>query len=273
MIHALISNPFACSEADKALIAASAGKRTSYVMRGDERVFIKRHDVGNPGFGRKLHGFISPLLPAHFLRASPILNAEGMANRELRKITNFRDHNIDVPEVICASDGAIMMSDVGENIQTRLKQLRSLNSHLHDSLLIQCSAALGDVHASGLCHGRPHPVDMFLGHAKIGFFDFDEEPESVMSLAQAQARDAWLLFFQITAQAIDQTRTPHAAFGAWRRKISLETLESLKELVKFFQFCILPLKLAKNIRLGVDGQNMLNAMEFFMLHLGLKAKS
>ncbi|UXN03208.1 serine/threonine protein phosphatase [Bartonella sp. HY406] len=273
MLEFSFSDPYACSEADKVLIAASVGKRTSYAMRGDERVFIKRHDVGGPRLGRKLHGFLSPILPAHFLRASPILSPADMAKRELRKIALFQKHHIDVPEVICSDGSAIMMGDVGENIQTRLKQLRELNTHLHDSLLIQCSAALGDVHAAGLCHGRPHPVDMFLGQAKIGFFDFDEEPETVMSLAQAQARDAWLLFFQIATQAVDQERTPHAAFGAWRRKISLETLESLKELVLFFKFCILPLKLAKNIRLGVDGQNMLNAMEFFMLHLGLKAKS
>lgn len=273
MINAIISNPFFCSEADKALIAASAGKRTSYAIRNNERVFIKNYDVDRPLLGRKVHSILSPLLPAHFLRASPILSPEGMANREFRKNNRFQEHNIAVPEIICHFDNAIMMRDIGENIQTRLAQLRSLSPHLHDGLLIQCSAVLGDVHAAGLCHGRPHPVDMYLGETEIGFLDFDEEPESVMNLAQAQARDAWLLFFQITSQAIDQERTPHAAFGAWRRKISLETLESLKNLVTFFKFFILPLKLTQSIHLGVDGKNMLKAMEFFMVHLGLKAKS
>lgn len=242
-------------------------------MKGDTRVWIKRHDCDRPNIARRLHALISFALPAHYIRASPLRNPTNMVFQEIRKINAFKAADIPVPELLCSQGPVLMLSDVGETIQKKLKKLRDADAHLHDGLLIQCADALGEVHAGGLCHGRPHPRDMFVAsNNKIGFFDFEEEPEAVMTMAQAQARDAWLLFFQVSAQALDKERTPSAAFTAWRRHISLETLQSLQQIVRFFRFCVIPLKMAQPIWLGDDGKRMLSAMEFFIANLGIKSK-
>ena len=138
--------------------------------------------------------------------------------------------------------------------------------------MVACARALGKVHQAGLVHGRPHPRDMFLAGDKIGFFDFEEEPEAVMALPAAQARDAWLLFFQVSTQALEKDKTNNSAFAAWQEQVSDETLKELKKIVRFFSIFITPLKLAKPIYLGGDGKRMLSAMEFLSSNLNDRQK-
>jgi len=110
---------------------------------------------------------------------------------------------------------------------------------------------------------------MFLSDARTGFSDFREYPEIIMPLPLAQVRDIWLLFFRIMALALDRKRTASAAFIAWRRHISLETLENLRKLIHFSRIFIGPLKLAWPIWLGDNSKRMLCAIEFFISHLRL----
>jgi len=257
-------------EEDRLLFEQAGNARITQALRAGEKVWIKRYDVEGVSFGRHLHKAASPLLPLHFLRAPPVRDSQDMVRQELRKMLAFKSAGLNVPDPLCAFDTGLMLLDMGQTVQARLDDLRETEADGHDNLLIQCAEILGQAHEYGLCHGRPHPCDMFMAQGKIGFFDFEEEPEAVMPLAQAQARDVWLLFFQITTQAIDKKRTPHAAFMSWRRHTSIDTLKALCDLVRFFKYCVLPLKLMRPIWLGEDGKRMLNVMEFFITHLGLK---
>ena len=83
---------------------------------------------------------------------------------------------------------------------------------------------------------------------------------------------AWLLFFQISSQAIDKDVTQNAAFAAWKACVSAETLRELRKIVRFFSIFITPLKLAKPIYLGGDGKRMLSAMEFLSSNLKNRQK-
>jgi len=266
------SDPAWLADSDRLIFARAGRARISSFEREGRKVWIKRYDVEKPRLGRRLYSRFSPLLPSPFLRAAPLRDCEDMVMQEVRKTYGFYQAGLPVASIIAISGCAMMLEDVGETVAERLKYLRERDAIGHDNLLIQCAEALGQAHAHDLVHGRPHPRDMFLSEERIGFFDFEEEPEVVMSLAQAQARDAWLMFFQISSQALDQERTCLAAFTAWRRFITLESLRSLQDLVRFFRFCVWPLKIAKPIWLGEDGKRMLQAMEFFVSHLGLKEK-
>jgi len=257
-------------EEDRLLFEQAGNARITQAIRAGEKVWIKRYDIEGVSFGRRLHKAASPLLPLHFLRAPPVRDSQGMVRQELRKMLAFKSAGLSVPDPLCAFDTGLMLLDAGQTVQARLNDLRGEEDGGHDNLLIQCAETLGQAHEYGLCHGRPHPRDMFMAEGRLGFLDFEEEPEAVMPLAQAQARDVWLLFFQITTQAVDKKRTPHAAFMSWRRHICLDTLKALCDLVRFFKYCVLPLKLARPIWLGEDGKHVLHAMEFFVTHLGLK---
>jgi len=265
-------DPTWLADSDRLIFASAERTRISSIEREGRKVWIKRYDVEQPCLGRRLHARFSYLLPLPFLRAAPLRPCEDMVMQEVRKTYGFYQAGLPVAPILAISGCAMMIDDVGETVAERLKYLRDRDAIAHDNLLIQCAEALGQAHAHDLVHGRPHPRDMFLVEERLGFFDFEEEPEAAMSLAQAQARDAWLLFFQISSQALDKERTCPAAFTAWRRFITLESLHCLQELVRFFRFCVLPLKIAKPIWLGEDGKRMLQAMEFFVSHLGLKEK-
>jgi len=266
------SDPAKIDDADRFIFKTARRERITYCERDGRKVWIKRYDVERPRLSRRLHARLSPLLPQPFLRASPLRPCEDMVMQEVRKTYAFHQAGLPVAPIIAIAGCGMMLEDVHETIEQRLKYLRSKDAIGHDNLLIQCGEALGQAHGQDLVHGRPHLRDMFLSEESIGFFDFEEEPEAVMSRAQAQARDAWLLFFQISSQALDKERTCPAAFTAWRRFITLDTLRSLQDLVRFFRFCVLPLKMAKPIWLGEDGKRMLQAMEFLVPHLGLKEK-
>lgn len=260
------------SKKDKKLFDSCSQKRIARVMREGQQVWIKRQGIEKKPWGKRLHDRLSFLFPAHFMKASPARDALGMNEQEVRKIEAFKKAGIPVPEILAIDGPALMISDVGQTVQKQLDHLKKTDPEAHEDLLVKCAEALGNVHHAGLVHGRPHPRDMFIKDGKIGFFDFEEEPEAIMPISTAQARDAWLLFFQISAQSLDKTKTDNEAFGAWKQQVSQETLAELEKIVRFFSIFIAPLKLANLIYLGGDGKRMLSAMEFLSSNLKNRQK-
>lgn len=260
------------SKKDKKLFDSCSQKRIARVMREGQQVWIKRQGIEKKPWGKRLHDRLSFLFPAHFMKASPARDALGMNEQEVRKIEAFKKAGIPVPEILAIDGPALMISDVGQTVQKQLDHLKKTDPAVHENLLVKCAKALGNVHHAGLVHGRPHPRDMFIKDGKIGFFDFEEEPEAIMPISTAQARDAWLLFFQISAQSLDKTKTDNEAFGAWKQQVSQETLAELEKIVRFFSIFIAPLKLANLIYLGGDGKRMLSAMEFLSSNLKNRQK-
>lgn len=260
------------SKKDKKLFDSCSEKRIACVEREGQKVWIKRQGIEKKPFGKRLHACLSFLFPAHFMKASPVRDAIGMNEQEVRKIEAFKKAGIPVPEILAIDGPALMISDVGQTVQKRLDYLKKTDPAAHEDLLVKCAEALGKVHHAGLVHGRPHPRDMFIKEGKIGFFDFEEEPEAIMPIPAAQARDAWLLFFQISAQALDKSKTDNEAFEAWKQQVPQQTLAELKKIVRFFSIFITPLKLAKLIYLGGDGKRMLSAMEFLSSNLKNRQK-
>lgn len=261
---------FPCNTVEQKLITASRGKRISRVLRNKKTVWIKRTDCDSFILSRWLHTTFFSKLVKPYLRAALLRSPQEQLQQEIRKLSAFKAAGIPVPDIICAQETAVMLSDVGKTIQKRLASLKTAAPRRHEAMLVACAKALGEVHTAGLCHGRPHPRDMFLSpKGKIGFFDFEEEPEAVMSLSQAQARDVWLLFLQICIQAQDKEHTPGAAFNAWQHYTTPQTLEDLRHLVRFFRRFLPLLRVLKAIWLGKDGQRMLIATEFFISHLGI----
>lgn len=254
---------------DDCFSTASSERQIRTAIWNGRQIWVKCQPRQKASLRYRLHSAASWLLPLAHLRAVPLCSPEEMNRRQISKIRDFRSACIPVPDIICARGPVLVLSNVGGSIQKSLNKLRKTNAHLHDSLLIQCAETLGVDHAAGLCHGSPDLHDMFLSNGRVGFFDFKAYPETVMPLPAAQARDIWLLFFQIMAQALETHRTAGAAFVAWRRHISLETLENLRRLVHFFRIFTGPLKLARPIHLGDHSKRMLCATEFFISHLGL----
>lgn len=213
-------------------LVESRGRRIASATVDGKRVWIKRFDAGNRGFAKWLHAAGSALALHPFLRSSPWLTPQAQVQRERRKSAAFRAAGFPTPTIHHARD-AVMVSAHCEPLASHELARLSHDPAAHDALLAQCADALGRAHASGLCHGRPHPRDMFLEDGEIGFLDFEEEPEAAMPLATAQARDAWLLIQQIAGA----TLTPgsdRAAFDAWRRNAPTAAVTELRKAVDLF---------------------------------------
>ena len=243
-------------------LLAGAPRRLSSAEFDGRAVWIKRFDAGKRPRAKWLHARVSPLFPLPFLRASPVADAAGLAGREARKSAAFRAAGLPTPAIVHRSGAVLVLSDVAEIVEDALRRLRGPDPAAHDELLVEMAAALGRAHARGLCHGRPHPRDLFRGRdGTWGFLDFEEEPEAAMPLAVAQARDVWLMFMQIAGRSL-QEGTDARAFAAWRAEAPSMVVPELRKVVSFFSVLLPGLRLLKPLGLGKDGRRLLNATGF-----------
>jgi len=242
------------------LLATGTRKRVSSKRIDGHTVWIKRYDVEGETLPKRLHHLLSPLLPHHF-RASERVDSAGFIDREIRKMKAFREAGFPVAEVMFRNDRVLVLSDAAEIAQNALNRLRDSDPIAHDNLLVGAAAALGRLHRAGLCHGRPHPRDMFVRDGRWGFIDFEEEPETAMPLASAQARDVWLLFLQISSSAL-LPATEKRALAAYRAAAPAGIFRPLRSIVGFFAPLVPPLRLLEKLTLGSDGRRLLKATAF-----------
>lgn len=223
-------------------------------------VWIKRQGTEEQRWWGKLQGFVARLLPYAFLRPSPVLSPVEMMGREKRRMIEFGDAGFTVPAIIYASDTAIVLEDVGPTIQGIV--VRKAIEGDPDRLLVQSAATLGQLHAAGLCHGRPHIRDFFLKDGRIGFMDFEEEPQAVMPLASAQARDLWLLFLPLSAFAEKTEETLGAAYRGWAASAPQATIDELRRLVRVLGRFLPLARLIGRVQMGSDLRRFIVATDF-----------
>ena len=242
------------SEDVATLLAAlvSDAQRIQSVSLSCGTVWIKRHGDKGRRTIIAVQNAVSRLLRLPFMRPSPKQTAEGMAERDLRRIERFSQAGVPTASVIYSSGRAIVLSDISPTVQRRLRSLSESDTAAHDRLLEFCCGELGRLHAAGLCHGRPYPRDMFIKDEHVGFIDFEEEPEAVMPLETAQARDLWLFFLQLSDRASDRKRTQDRAYGAWAAAAPQAAIAELRELTHSMGRFLWLARLLGRIHMGRD---------------------
>ncbi len=206
-------------------------RNTSFIWN-NEVFWLKNPTIAPSPFFKKLHSYLLFPEALAFLRPSQPLSPTHLIEREIRKNRAFALAGFPVPEIARQDKKFFITKDISPTLDSLLKVSPLADPARHDRLLIACAEALGKVHQAGLCHGRPHPRDMFVRNEQIGFFDFEEEPEAVMPLAMAQARDVWLLFLQICYRAKTH-QTCDRAFEAYSMNAPHNTLQELENIIRF----------------------------------------
>ncbi|MBB4348975.1 serine/threonine protein phosphatase [Aliirhizobium cellulosilyticum] len=228
------NGPSLPSEDAATLLAAlvSDARRVQAVTLSCGTVWIKRHgDKGRRAIVA-VQNAVARVFRLPFMRPSPAETAEGMVQRDLRRIAKYSHAGVPTAAVIYSSGSAIVLSDIAPTVQQRLKFLRNDDPAAHDELLVFCASELGRLHGVGLCHGRPYPRDMFIRDERLGFIDFEEEPEAVMPMETAQARDLWLLFLQLSIRAADRRKTQDRAYAAWAVAAPKAAIAELREITR-----------------------------------------
>lgn len=242
------------SDTDVALLVAGladGSRRVQRVELSRRTVWIKRYGTEGAIVWQRLYAPFVRFLPAAF-RLAPRRRPAEMIRQEEGRIARFAREGFRVPQVLYSSGTALILSDTSPSVENRLRALKEVDPQAHEALLVDCAAALGRLHAAGLCHGRPHPRDMTVTDGEIGFIDFEEEPEAVMPLAMAQARDLWVLFFQLATRATEGERTLAGAFAAWAGAAPAEAKAELRALIRFASRFLPLARLIGRVRMGSD---------------------
>ncbi len=248
------------------LLAALIGgkERVQRVVLSTGAVWIKRYGTERKPRWVILQRMAANLIRAPFLRPSPVLGDEGMAKREMRRIAQFSAKGIPTPRVVYSSGAAVAFSDVGLTVDRHMKRVLKGDPVACDDMLVHCCAELGRLHSKGLCHGRPYPRDMFLRDGRIGFMDFEEEPDTVMPLETAQARDIWLLFLQVAQRARFGKVTHDRAYEAWAAVAPPAAVAELRKLTGFLGGFLWAARLIGRVHMGSDLQRFIVATSYLM---------
>lgn len=241
---------------------SSTGGRIENIALSQTTVWIKRQGTEKPIWWRHLQYVVAWLMPFAFMRPSLLLDAEGMNAREIDTIDEFARKGFTVPEIVHRGTTLVVVKDVGPSVAERMWHLRAIDPAAHEALIVQSIAALGLLHAAGLCHGRPHVRDFFLRDGEIGFLDFEERPQDVMPLATAQARDLWLLLLPVSVLSLDAVHTLPEALKRWRLSAPEATQVELRQMIAVLGRFLPIVRLIGRVRMGSDLRRFILATEF-----------
>lgn len=255
------------------LVAALAdrSRRVQKVELSHRTVWIKRYGTESALIWRRLYLPFERLMPMAF-RVTPVRSPAQMIQQEIRRMERFRGKGIDVPEVLYQAGSTLVLSDVGQAMELHLYNVRS-DPKAYDDLLVFCAAELGRIHAAGLCHGRPYPRDMTMTNGRVGFLDFEEDPEAVMPLETAQARDLWILFFQLARRAQAGEATLKRALDAWKDQVSEGVWHELRQIIRMAARFLPLARLIGRVRMGSDLRRFIVATGYLEKAMGPDAKA
>jgi tRNA A-37 threonylcarbamoyl transferase component Bud32 len=159
---------------------------------GGQRAWLKRYGVGSRRAALAALRFVADRLHLPALRPPPHRAGGAALEVEARRLSELEAQQVNVPKVIGQARDTLVLSDTGDSLNARLRQVRN-DPALLDAMVSAALAAIADGHRKGAYFGQPVPRNMTWAEGKVGFLDFEEDPLEVMSLQQAQARD-WLMF-------------------------------------------------------------------------------
>lgn len=164
---------------------------TQRVLVNGELVWLKRYDSGRRSLRLGLLDVVARRLGLEPLRPPPHPGGTRAMRLERRRIEQLAAQGVHVPKVVEARPDALLLSDIGPSLSSRLRACDS--PERLDGLVAAAAGAIRRAHDRGAYLGQPWPRNLTVQGDRIGFLDFEEDPLDVMPLAQAQARD-WLLF-------------------------------------------------------------------------------
>lgn len=195
-------------------------------------IWAKRRPNSKKMFVHKLQ-YLLTLLPIPIFYPTTTQGGAESLKQEAERLKLFAAKGIAVPLLLAENASFIVTSDVGQELDAYLGQLTDPKEKRR--LLEKAAQALLVLHQAGLCHGRPALHDMTYHNDQIFFIDLEEAPLTVMSLAQAQARDVWLFLLHASRRCKDEPSLLPAIFEVYARSASLETLFALRKMVSILK--------------------------------------
>ncbi len=179
-----------------------------------ETVWVRRSDAHHGIWIYRLMGIFTTLLKADALKPVPSLGGQMAIQNEAKTLQRLSSSGIIVPKLLAVCDDGLMMTDLTDS-QTLRETLSQSKDKLSDWQ--RGVVAIAELHNKKQYVSQCFSRNMIsFNDGRIGFIDFEDAPEKVLTLKQCQIRD-WLCFLFSTATYIDDNqqavRLFHQALG------------------------------------------------------------
>lgn len=226
-----------------------------------ESIWLKRRSPSKATGWHKLLSVLTALIPIPVFRPTVIHDAQDTLVNQAQRLQLFAARQLAVPEVLIITPNYMVTRDVGDDLKSCLD--KEEREEVRTYLLDQAMEAIIAMHAVKLCHGRPFLRDMTYHEGKVFFLDLEENPLSVMSLAEAQARDVWLFLNSVATYCAKDSFILSHLFERYKQSASPETLKALKKMVfllkplRFFAEHLLALVRSRDLNRAVKANKAL----------------
>ncbi len=141
----------------------------------------------------------SKALRLPLLKAVPQPGGEAAILNETIRLTSLAENNINVPKLLAHGKDWLLIEDVGDSIVKQLKA-KATTQQQRQHLFSLCLEAIKGVHLNDQYLSQCFVRNMLINQdEEVVFIDFEDDPRTVMSVPEAQARDL-LLFINSTAR-------------------------------------------------------------------------
>lgn len=150
-----------------------------------------------PAWRYQLQGAVARLLRLSALQpVRPLGGAAGVRN-EAARLDALAAAGVHVPQVLARAEHWLLMSELGHTTLESL--IRTADGDARLARWREGAAYIRSVHAAGQYLSQPFARNLVWSHeGGLGAIDFEDDPLSVMPLADAQMRD-WMPYFFSTA--------------------------------------------------------------------------
>jgi len=175
--------------------AMDSNQRIAKITNKQGSYWLKKAAPSRGVFRYHALNLFSRLLRLPLLKAVTQPGGNTAIANEIKRIQSLASLGILVPEIVAYADSWFLIKDIGTSIIKTMKQ-KSTTQNRRQQLFIACLKAIKHVHNRNQYLSQAFIRNLLLHDEQsmqVAFIDFEDDPLSVMNLAQAQARDVLLL--------------------------------------------------------------------------------
>ncbi len=186
---------------DADYLAVLAAEQTAtiahHVLPDGRSVWLRKAGRRNPAWRYALLGAAVKVLRLGVLAPVPNVGGHAGIATEAARLQALAAAGVYVPRLLAVQENALLMSDLGGHTLLHGVGVEAEQGQL--SFWQQGLEALAAVHRQGQYLSQAFARNMMVDEqGRIGFIDFEDDPATVLTLAQCQSRD-YLCYLQSTA--------------------------------------------------------------------------
>ncbi len=174
--------------------AMDSAARIERIANDQGSFWLKKAAPARGVFRYHALNLFSRLLRLPLLKAVPQPGGNAAIDNEVKRIQQLASNGILVPQIVAHGDSWLLIKDVGASIIREMKQNNTSQTRRQELIKV-CLEAIKALHLKGQYLSQGFIRNMLLDESgkQVAFIDFEDDPLTVMNLAEAQARDVLLL--------------------------------------------------------------------------------